>query len=111
VNLEFYPTLETLPFSDADKAKALMWLARKIWDAQQRHDQDYHCKRYDPLQIHFNDDGTIEVDSYVFSFREGGRHHSFSDLDDLEQAVLNELFSIMDLEIQEAKTAGCPGHD
>ena len=47
--------------------------------------QDGHCKMYDPMTIQDN-----TAHSYVFDLKDGGRHHSFSDLEELKNDVLSE---------------------
>lgn len=93
---EYFSSIDDLPFSDRDKQRVLMWFARKVWDAQQRYEKDYYCKGYDPLQIYEREGGGYTVSSYVFSFRDGGRSHVFASLADLEDGLVDELWSECD---------------
>jgi len=54
-----------------------------------------HSKMNDPLYIKKVGDG-YEAYSYVFSFHDGGRHHKFNKLQDIEEGLIKELKRIID---------------
>jgi hypothetical protein len=83
---EFF-TINDLPLTNEDKEKVLMWFARKLWTILEEgsEEPDYYCKTYDPLVI----EGNI-AHSYVFDLQDGGRHHKFKDLKDLENMLVSE---------------------
>jgi hypothetical protein len=69
------------------KEEVLMWFARKLWVLLEEGsgNPDYYGKAYDPLLI----EGNI-AHSYVFDFQDGGRHHDFENLSDLEKMLMQE---------------------
>lgn len=75
------------------RAKVLEWFARKIWVGSEEGsgEREYCCKSYDPLTIELSTDGGGVAHSYVFNFHDGGRHHVFDSLDQLEDWLLEEL--------------------
>ena len=84
----FY-TVDDLPFTDDQKEMVLEWFAQKIWgDLQVRG----HCKSYDPLII----EGKV-AHSYIFNLNgldhrtDGGRHHNFKTLAQLEERLANKM--------------------
>jgi 3-dehydroquinate synthetase len=82
-----YFTIDDLPLSRQDKEIVLAWFARKLWVLLEEGsgDPDYYHKSYDPLSIEGN-----TAHSYVFSLRDGGRHHNFETLEDLEKMLIDE---------------------
>ena len=50
-----------------------------------------HCKSYDPLTIIKEKDGTYTCLSYVFDFHDGGREHKFNSLEEINEALNNEV--------------------
>jgi hypothetical protein len=63
-------------------------MAYGIWAAKIKlAGEDDCCKWSDPLYINSLDD----VYSYVFDFHDGGRHHKFSSLEEIHQALLKEI--------------------
>ena len=50
--------------------------------------QDGHCKMFDPMTIEGN-----TAHSYVFDLEDGGRHHRFSNLEELRKNILTETIS------------------
>lgn len=84
----FY-SIDDLPFTDEQKVYCLEWLARKIQVVieESSNDPDYYGKMYDPLYIELEE---MEAHSYVFDLDDGGRHHKFKSLLDLENQLINE---------------------
>lgn len=82
-------SLDDLPLDEVQKMLVLEWFARKLWVMLQEGsgDIDYHGKSYDPLVI---DPEAKEAHSYVFNLGDGGRHHPFTDLLDLEERLKQE---------------------
>lgn len=83
---EFYnpfQTIDDLPLTDDQKEMVLEWFAQKIWNVL---DEPGHCKGYDPLII----EGKT-AHSYIFNFSDGGRHHPFTSLKDLEDMLSREM--------------------
>lgn len=76
-------TLDELPFTDDQKEMVLEWFAQKIWGGL--HGRG-HCKSYDPLIIE-----GYTAHSYIFNFEDGGRHHDFQSLTDLEKLLEKEM--------------------
>lgn len=77
------------------RAAVLEWFANKIWVGLEEGSgfPDYGGKSYDPLTIEMRTDGGGIAHSYVFNFHDGGRHHSFDSLDNLEEWLLEELIN------------------
>ncbi|MBP8055182.1 MAG: hypothetical protein KA314_05040 [Chloroflexi bacterium] len=82
-------SLDDLPLTDAQKALVLEWFARKLWVILEEGsgEPDYYGKSYDPLVIDLEEK---EAHSYVFHLDDGGRHHSFESLLDLEERLKQE---------------------
>lgn len=82
-------TLDDLPLDDTQKGLVLEWFARKLWVMLEEGsgEPDYYGKMYDPLVIDLE---AKEAHSYVFDLPDGGRHHPFSDLLDLEEELKQE---------------------
>lgn len=78
-----FATIDDLPLDQDQKEMVLEWFAQKIW---RTFEDDFHCKRYDPLII----DG-VTAHSYVFNFEDGGRHHPFKSLKHLEEMLIEEM--------------------
>lgn len=81
---EFF-TIHDLPFTQKQKEQTIEYLAHQLWFILTELGMDDHHKTYDPLTI----DGHI-AHSYVFDLEDGGRHHKFNDIKDLEQSLLKE---------------------
>jgi ubiquinone biosynthesis protein COQ9 len=63
-------------------------MAEGVWrTSAELTDEDYYSKRYDPLYI--NSPG--DVASYVFDFHDGGRGHSFKNLKEIYDGLLEEI--------------------
>jgi len=76
----FYPEEKKLTNRDIE------FYAQALWDLLQEIGlRDGHCKIYDPLTI----EGEI-AHSYVFDLMDGGRHHSFNNLEELRENLLRE---------------------
>jgi len=82
-------TLDDLPLDDTQKGLVLEWFTRKLWVMLEEGsgEPDYYGKMYDPLVIDLE---AKEAHSYVFDLPDGGRHHPFSDLLDLEEKLKQE---------------------
>ena len=83
---EWY-TIDDLPFTEEQKAIVLEWFAMKIKEILQIFDPYWgdHHKSYDPLVI-----TETVAHSYLFDFKDGGRHHSFKSLTQLERWLVEE---------------------
>ena len=79
-------TIADLPLSDDQTEIVLEWYARRILAADLRKGIDSFDKSYDPLVI----EGNI-AHSYVFDLADGGRHHPFGSLEELERMLDKEL--------------------
>jgi hypothetical protein len=84
--------LAALGLNPLQQAAVLEWFAFKIWVAGNEGggDPDYHSKSYDPLTVELATDGSGVAHSYVFDFHDGGRHHPFDSLDQLEDWLFEE---------------------
>jgi hypothetical protein len=89
--------LSQLDLNPIQRAQILEWLAFKIWVAgvEGAGDGDYHSKSYDPLTIELDSWGGGVAHSYVFNFHDGGRHHTFHSLDELEDWLFEEAINIV----------------
>jgi len=88
---EWY-TIDDLPLTEEQKAIVLEWFAMKIKEILRIFDPEWgdHCKSYDPLVI------TDSVaHSYLFDFKDGGRHHPFKLLTQLERWLAEEAVKEM----------------
>lgn len=87
--------LSDIGLDSLQRAKVLEWYAWKIWTATEEGSgmADYGGKSYDPLTIELRSDGGGVAHSYIFNFRDGGRHHSFDSLDNLEDWLLEEAIT------------------
>jgi len=82
-------SMEDLPLTDEQKVLVLEWYARKIMDAFVNLGiQDGYGKSYDPMSI--EEDRNV-AHSYVFDLEDGGRHHAYVNLADLERRLSLEL--------------------
>jgi hypothetical protein len=79
-------------------ARILEWFALKIWVAGEEGsgEREYHGKSYDPLKIELDSGGGGVAHSYVFNLRDGGRHHGFQSLEELEIALTEELIGVVE---------------
>lgn len=82
-------TLDDLPLDDMQKVLVLEWFARKLWVMLEEGggEPDYYGKGYDPLVIDLEGK---EAHSYVFDLDDGGRHHPFESLLELEEKLKQE---------------------
>lgn len=62
-------------------------MAWGIWNF----DEEMYGKISDPLYI---GDDLENVYSYAFDFHDGGRHHKFNSLEEIEKSLLNEIKKI-----------------
>lgn len=86
--------IDDLPLSRAQKECVLEWYAMKIWKLE---GPDHH-KSYDPLTI----EGNV-AHSYVFNLDNGGRHHEFGSLKDLELMLDQELNQVVFHKVNEGE--------
>ncbi len=63
-------------------------MAYGIWMQKYAVEGDGHSKMSDPLYI--DPKQLNDVYSYVFDFIDGGRHHSFKSLKEIEEALIEE---------------------
>lgn len=82
---DFY-SIDDLPFNQKQKEQVLEYLARQLYFILTELGMDDHHKTYDPLTI----EGGI-AHSYVFELGDGGRHHKFSSLLELENLMVTEV--------------------
>jgi hypothetical protein len=82
-------SLDDLPLTDDQKVLVLEWFARKLWVMLEEGggEPDYYGKSYDPLVIDLEEK---EAHSYVFNLGDGGRHHPFESLAELEERLEQE---------------------
>lgn len=80
-----YDSVDDLPLSPAQKECVLEWYAKKVCHTA---NPDECCcgKSYDPLTIEGH-----TAHSYAFDFKDGGRHHPFGSLAELEGWLDDEL--------------------
>lgn len=88
-----YDSVSDLPkelFSDLHIKMLLEWFARKIVQVIEtiKPEWYFHTKSYDPLVIDLE---TNTAHSYVFELGDGGRHHSYESLEELEERLVKEL--------------------
>lgn len=85
--------LSEIGLDSLQRARVLEWFARKFWVATEEGsgEPEYHSKSYDPLTIELASNGGGTAHSYVFDFHDGGRHHYFDSLDQLEDWLMEEL--------------------
>ena len=82
-----YRTIDNLPLSEMQKRSVLEWFAWKIWEIlMELGIEDGYGKLYDPLVIEEN-----ECHSYVFDLGDGGRHHKYETLAELEERLKKEV--------------------
>jgi len=82
-----YRTIDNLPLSEMQRRCVLEWFAWKIWEMlMELGIEDGYGKLYDPLVIDEN-----ECHSYVFDLGDGGRHHSYKTLAELEKRLKREM--------------------
>lgn len=74
------------------QARVLEWYANRILVASEEAtgEPDYCGKSYDPLTIELDTRGGGTAHSYIFDFRDGGRHHPFHSLNELETWLQEE---------------------
>lgn len=90
-----FTDIDALPFTDDQKEMVLEWFAQVLWQGL---DEPGHCKSYDPLVIEGN-----TAHSYVMNLDDGGRHHSFESLHDLEQKMIDEMRKMAKFYVRELK--------
>ena len=84
-------TIENLPLSELQKRCVLEWLAWKMWELLiELGIEDGYSKPYDPLLI--EDD---ECHSYIFELGDGGRHHSYRTLGEIEEKLMKEVVVVV----------------
>lgn len=81
----FY-SIDDLLLNQEQKEQVLEYLARQLYFILTELGMDDHHKTYDPLTI----EGGI-AHSYVFELGDGGRHHKFSSLSELENLMVTEV--------------------
>jgi len=82
-----YRTIDNLPLSEMQRRCVLEWFAWKIWEIlMELGIEDGYGKLYDPLVIDEN-----EYHSYIFDLGDGGTHHSYKTLAELEERLKREM--------------------
>ena len=85
-------SVSELPLTRLEKEAVLELFAMHLWKILEKGSGDpgwYH-KSYDPLVIEGN-----EAHSYVFSLSEqGGRHHEFDSLEELEGRLVEDAIAV-----------------
>lgn len=84
-----WENIDSLPLSELQKACVLEWLAQKLQqtDFARKNDIWQYGKSYDPLLF----DGNT-AHSYVLNMSDGGRHHTFAEMKEVEKAIFTEFF-------------------
>lgn len=82
--------------TESEYINYLEGLAYGVWCAQQMYfdgSLGQHSKSYDPLYIESFNLGIKKwiVHSYVFDFIDGGRHHEFDSLEQIETELIKEV--------------------
>ena len=79
------PTVDNIQVADEVKAQILELLAWHLWRVKVRlGTEDGSCKSYDPLHVDLEEK---EAHTYVFDLWDGGRHHPYESLQQLEQGL------------------------
>jgi len=82
-----YKTIDDLPLSELQKRCVLEWLAWKAWDILiELGIEDGYGKSYDPLLIEDK-----KCHSYIFDLGDGGRHHDYKVLREIEEKLIKEV--------------------
>jgi len=82
-----FKSVDDLPLREYQKRYVLEWLAWKFYGLLIKLGiEDGYCKSYDPLLI--EDD---KCHSYVFDLGNGGRHHPYRNLREIEDKLFNEV--------------------
>ncbi len=86
-----YKTIDDLPLSELQKRCVLEWLAWKLWELLIELDiEDGYGKPYDPLLIE-----DTKCHSYVFDLGNGGRHHDYETLREIEEKLMKEVVGVI----------------
>lgn len=89
--------IDELNLTEQHKKDVLVWYANKLWKMLIRTGiSDTHCKSYDPLEF---DDEERVVHSYVFDLHDGGRHHEYKTLREVEDGLDLNALETLKLEI------------
>ena len=92
-----YKTADDLPLSELQKRCVLEWFAWKVWELLiELGIEDGYGKPYDPLLI---DDKKCH--SYIFDLGNGGRHHDYGTLREIEEELMKEVVEEIKEEILE----------
>lgn len=88
-----WQTIDDLPLSELQKASVLEWVAQKLGQTKVARDEDIwtYGKSYDPLYITGN-----VAHSYVIDMHDGGRHHNFKEMKEVEAAIFGEFFATLE---------------
>lgn len=86
-----WENIDELPLTELQKACVLEWVAQKLTNTKYAEDEDiWQCgKSYDPLSI---DTKRKVAHSYVMDMHDGGRHHPFNKMSEVEGAIFAEFF-------------------
>ena len=90
--------IEDLPLTNSQQKCVLEWFARKLMTIRHQVGNDDWCgKSYDPLRIK-SDNSAM---SYLFNLEDGGRNHTFKDLNHLEEMLMKETIEICNTNSEE----------
>ena len=82
-----FKNVDDLPLREYQKRYVLEWLAWKFYGLLIKLGiEDGYCKSYDPLLIE-----NEKCHSYVFDLDDGGRHHPYKNLREIEDRLFNEV--------------------
>ena len=88
----FYPDEKQLTPRDIE------FYVQGLWDLYRELGGESHCKMYDPLTIIGK-----TAHSYVLDLDDGGRHHPFTNLEELRRKALKEFAEKIKYELAEEK--------
>ena len=86
-----WKSIDDLPLNEAQKACVLEWIAQKLQQTKLARECDVWQmgKSYDPLDIKLENK---TAHSYVMEMSDGGRHHKYNKMSEIEDAIFNEFF-------------------
>ncbi len=104
-----WDNIDELPLTEGQKACVLEWLTQRLertFLSQELEIFSGHCKSYDPLSI---DVGHKVAHSYVMDMWDGGRHHSYKNLKQVEDYIFLEFFEEVERELHPSRFCGWCG--
>lgn len=87
----WWENIDELPLTENQKACVLEWVAQRlsVTDFAQTNDIWQCGKSYDPLSIDVEEK---VAHSYMMDMKDGGRHHPFNKMSEIENAIFKEFF-------------------